>query len=146
MTNRREFLGLVASAGVATSGAMLPRAIEAATLDATVTVLDAWEDQTGEIGNLRVHVSNDRPSDGDPITVVGNCWGVGRMTQVPWDVARGEWPVIQPGERDSIHFVAPGEEEVVRLQPDKRAMIRIYDKGTEERAHDSFIPSEVSDK
>jgi hypothetical protein len=140
---RRGVVGLLISGGLATLGLTAPVAHEQTTLDADIVVKSAIPDRTGDIGSLRIQITNTRPPDGDALTPVPHVWGVGRQTQMAWPPERGDYPSLAPGETAELFLSATGDEPSVRLKPAERAMIRVFELGNERRAEETFIPGDI---
>lgn len=134
--NRRHVLAGVA--GLATAGIVgaIPRAHAEASLAATLNVVADATDETGEVATLWLRVSNDREHGEAPIDPVVQCWAMERQTQLSWTVSPAD--AIAPGESRVLVVKAPGDRETSRLPPGNRGLARLWDRGTDASAHDSW--------
>jgi hypothetical protein len=130
---RRAFLGTL-GAGLAAVIGLAPRAHADATLDATAAIVDAERDVTGDVGAVTVELTNHAEH---PVQPVFSLWSVGRMSRMPWDVADGP-DELPSGWTATYHLDAPGPARQVRLGPDKPALLVVFDRGSEARAHHRF--------
>jgi hypothetical protein len=134
---RRAFLGAVGAVATSATLGTLGTAHAQGTLEATLSVIADATDETGDVGNLWVEIRNDRPGDGAPIDPVIQCWAMERQTQLAWTLSPAA--PVEPGTERVIHASAPGERVTTRLPPGNRAMARLWDRGTDQSAHTTWV-------
>jgi len=135
---RRQYLSGAVSVSFGTLAATAPTAHEQASLGATVRVQSDAVDETGDIGHLWMTIRNDRPADGESIDPVVQCWAMERQTQLAWTIQRGEIP-ISPGAEQTLYLTAPGDRQNARLPAGNKGMARVWDRGTDQSAHDIWV-------
>jgi len=133
--NRRQFLGgfgVVVAGGLAS---MVPSTHEQASLEADleVTGWDALDDEPF-VPEFSFRMRNHRARE--PITPAVLPWGQDSYSQAPWTITAG--PETLPAGSTASYTVRNGE---IPLQVAKPALLVVYDRGTEQRAFDRFLPT-----
>jgi hypothetical protein len=137
MTKRRDVLaGLATVAGGGLVAGTLPSAHAEATLPSSVGVLADARDETGDVGHIWLEVNNERPTGGDAIDPIVQCWAMERQTQLTWTPDNDD--PIPAGKTRHLHLEAPGRRRIARLPAGNRAMARLWDRGTGASAHDTW--------
>lgn len=133
---RRQVLGAVAGAGSLTVGGTFPMAVGDGALNAKVSVVGAAISDRVEALTVRVINRTDRVIE--PVAFV---FATGRGPAA-WDFDAGQ-PSIPPGQPGTMTISPPREAEALSLPPGTRAVVRIYDDGTDERTETAVVPGEV---
>lgn len=137
--NRRRFLAGFGAVLVGGVGALVPRATEAATLDASLQILDWQQDGDEHVDAITFRLTNDRLPDGDQskssIEPVVIPWGRGSQAQQDWPIVDGPRSV-RVGESARIRV----ETTHTKLRLGQPALLTVYDDGTQARAWTRFTP------
>lgn len=142
--NRRRFLASFGSVLAGGVGALIPPATDAATLDASLSVLEWQRDGDDHVDGIEFRLTNERvPTDSpatksvEPVVIP---WGRGSQAQQNWSIVAG--PPRLPAGDSAVYRV---ETTHTRLRFGQPALLTVYDKGTQKRAWTAFTPTEGSD-
>jgi hypothetical protein len=132
---RRRGVLAAAGGGLATMIGAAPGGHAAATLDADLRVVDWQPAHEDLIVALTLELSNHSAGPIDPVVIP---WGRSRQSQLPWQTDA----TVPAGETRQFEAVDPGyaaeEKNAVALFQGYTNVVRVYNRGTEQRCETRF--------
>jgi hypothetical protein len=133
---RKQFLQGVSGAATLLLSSTLVKAIESAKLQADLSVIDARVGEFCTAAKLRLENRT-----GQAIRPVPVVYGTNRGQSV-WKSVGGQ-PTVEDDHATEWWVRPRKDDKALKLLPDRRNAVRVFDEGTDRRVEAKFVPTEV---